>query len=99
MTCRLLVVVLACCVFAGTPAYGKDNSHTLYLIRHAEKQADGSRDPMLSKTGSHRAEQLADWFKNKNIEDIWSSDYHRTRDTVKPLVTMLGLELSIYRPP
>ena len=29
---------------------------------------------------------------------MWSSNYHRTRDTVKPLLANLGLELVIYDP-
>ncbi len=75
-----------------------DNNFTLYLIRHAEKQPDGSHDPVLTMAGKNRSKQLAEWFRDKDIADIWSSDYRRTRDTAKPLLTQLGLELSIYDP-
>ncbi len=71
---------------------------TLYLVRHAEKQADGSRDPMLTSEGEQRSEHLAHWLLDKDIEDIWSSNYKRTRDTAKPLQAKLELELQIYSP-
>ena len=70
----------------------------LYLLRHAEKQTDGSRDPALTEAGKQRSDQLAGWFEDKDIQKIWSSDYRRTRDTVKPLLNRSGLELAIYDP-
>jgi phosphohistidine phosphatase SixA len=86
------------CSVSSTGMAEQQNSFTLYLVRHAEKQADGSRDPALTDAGKRRAEQLATWFQDKNLEDVWSSDYRRTRDTVAPLVADSGLELSIYDP-
>jgi len=98
MLLRILIFILACCFFGNATATDKDNSYTLYLVRHAEKQADGSRDPALTEIGKSRSEQLAVWFQDKDITEIWSSDYKRTRDTAKPLATERGLELSIYDP-
>jgi len=98
MRYRILLFILTCCFVGNTHATDKNNSYTLYLVRHAEKQLDGSRDPVLTVTGENRAEQLANWFQHKDIRVIWSSDYHRTRDTAKPLLSRLGLKLSIYDP-
>jgi broad specificity phosphatase PhoE len=98
MRVRVLVILLACCFIGDSTATDTDSSYTLYLVRHAEKQADGSRDPVLTETGKNRSELLANWFRDKDIKDIWSSDYKRTRDTAKPLLSQLGLELSIYDP-
>ena len=98
MRLRILIVILACCFIGNTTASDTDNSYTLYLVRHAEKQSDGSRDPALTEAGRNRSEQLASWFQDKGITKIWSSDYKRTRDTAKPLVTGIGLELNIYDP-
>ncbi len=83
---------------ANAAAVDTNNGFTLYLVRHAEKQLDGSRDPVLTEAGKHRSEQLAKWFQSKDIEDIWSSDYRRTRDTATPLLKQAGLELSLYDP-
>ena len=98
MRIRLLIVLLTCCFISNTNASDEDANYTLYLVRHAEKQQDGGRDPELTKEGKARSKQLANWFQDKNIKDIWSSDYKRTRDTAQPLVSRLGLELSIYDP-
>ena len=98
MRLRILIFLLACCFIGNASASDKNSGYTLYLVRHAEKQSDGSRDPALTEIGKNRSEQLAVWFQDKGITEIWSSDYKRTRDTAMPLVTGLGLELSIYDP-
>jgi hypothetical protein len=92
----LLLLVFGLTGCANTP--GTNNAYTLYLVRHAEKQSDDSRDPLLTAAGKHRAEQLAIWFQDKDIRDIWSSDFHRTRDTAGPALDRLGLKLKIYQP-
>ena len=98
MRVRILFLLLLCCCFAGAGASQQDDNYTLYLVRHAEKQADDSHDPALSGAGRSRSEQLATWFQDNDIEDIWSSDYRRSRDTAAPLLSMLGLELKLYDP-
>jgi phosphohistidine phosphatase SixA len=98
MLTRILLILLVCCFTGNTTANADDGEFTLYLVRHAEKQADGSRDPALTEAGNHRAERLANWLLDKGIMDIWSSDYKRTRDTAEPLLAMIGLELTIYDP-
>jgi len=85
-------------VSAGAATTDTNNGFTLYLVRHAEKQQDGSRDPVLTEAGKRRAEQLAKWFEGKDIEGIWSSDYRRTRDTATPLLAQAGLKLRLYDP-
>ena len=92
----LIFLCLGCFGCASTADNGSD--FNLYLVRHAEKQQDGSRDPFLDEAGISRAEKLSLWFQDKSIRDIWSSDFHRTRDTAKPLLSSLGLELTIYDP-
>jgi phosphohistidine phosphatase SixA len=98
MRLRILLILLTCCFIGNATATDKNSSYTLYLIRHAEKQADGSQDPALTEIGKNRSKQLAVWFQDKNITEIWSSDYKRTRDTAKPLATGLDLELTVYDP-
>ncbi len=98
MRLRLLLILLSLCFLSNVAATDKDDSYTLYLIRHAEKYQDGSRDPVLTETGNNRSQQLASWFLDKDLKEIWSSDYKRTRDTAKPLLAELGHELSIYDP-
>jgi len=75
MRLRILMFFLACCFIGNATASDKDSGYTLYLVRHAEKQSDGSRDPTLTEIGKNRSEQLAVWFQDKGITEIWSSDY------------------------
>lgn len=98
MRASILTLLFACCFSLDVVAVDASHSYALYLIRHAEKQLDGSSDPGLTEAGKHRSEQLAKWFQDKDIEDIWSSDYRRTRDTANPLLIQSGLELSLYDP-
>ena len=97
---RTLSIIILLAFFGPCVAQAEDSNHSfaVYLVRHAEKQPDGSRDPELTKAGEQRAEKLADWLGAKGIQDIWSSDYIRTRDTAKPLLAKLKLGLSIYDP-
>ncbi len=92
---RILLFLLAWFFTGNVTA---TDSYELYLVRHAEKQPDGSHDPELTEAGKNRSEQLARWLHHKDIKEIWSSDYRRTRDTAIPLRSRLGLELNIYDP-
>jgi phosphohistidine phosphatase SixA len=98
MRIQLLIFLLFCC-FSGE-AFGSDanDSYTIYLVRHAEKVQDGSRDPELTEIGRQRSAALADWFIDKDIEDIWTSDYKRTRDTAAPILSKLDIDLTLYDP-
>ena len=98
MRIRFLFSLLLCCCFTGAGASQQDDSYTLYLIRHSEKQVDDSNDPALSSAGRSRSEQLATWFNGSDIVDIWSSDYRRSRDTAAPLLSTLELDLKLYDP-
>ena len=98
MQTRILLFLLICCTYSNTCVAETDNRHTLYLVRHAEKQTDDSRDPGLTASGKTRSEKLANWLLDKNITTIWSSNYKRTRDTAAPLLSKSGLELRVYDP-
>lgn len=93
----LLILLFSVCVGSACTAQDDDN-FTIYLVRHAEKQAVEGNDPGLTDAGNYRSEQLASWFQDRGVRKVWSSDYRRTRDTAAPLVSMLGLDLSLYDP-
>jgi broad specificity phosphatase PhoE len=95
---RILLCIFVGCFIGQAAATDSNKTYTLYLVRHAEKQIISDSDPDLNKAGNLRSHQLAEWFQDKGIKDIWSSDYKRTRDTAKPLVTSLESDLNIYDP-
>jgi len=93
-----LALALAACS-PSAPAEEKANADDfkIYLVRHAEKEAEGS-DPALTDAGTARAAALADLLEDESIEAVWSSDYVRTRSTAKPLADRLGVDVQTYDP-
>jgi phosphohistidine phosphatase SixA len=98
MRVYILILLIVCSCLGSINASENDDSYTLYLVRHAEKQVDGGKDPALTDEGRQRSEQLAAWFLDKDINEVWSSDYKRTRDTAGPLLSALDLNLTLYDP-
>ena len=66
---------------------------TIFIIRHAEQVATDAKDPPLADAGRARAHALLHALKDANISGIFASQYERTRQTVEPLATALGLEV------
>ena len=94
MTARIFSVALSLAFLTVLPTPAAE----IYLVRHAEKVTEASKDPALTEIGSQRAQNLADVLRSAGITKIYSSDYTRTRDTAAPLAEHLGLELQLYDP-
>jgi phosphohistidine phosphatase SixA len=77
-----------------------EQASVVYVVRHAERAdaAQPERDPHLSAAGGVRAAQLADLLSAEHITTVFSSDYHRTRETAQPLASRLGLSVQTYGP-
>jgi broad specificity phosphatase PhoE len=96
-----LQIVLCLVIFfvLGNSAHAQDKQVTTFiLVRHAEKVADGSKDPELSEVGKARALRLANMLKKQSIAAIYSTNYKRTMNTVKPLAEQLGQTILQYEP-
>lgn len=94
MTCKTLSTLLILAIFITVPAQTAD----IFLVRHAEKELDGSKDPVLTPEGAQRADNLAILLKSADIQRIFSTDYERTRKTAAPTAEMAGHEIEIYDP-
>lgn len=72
---------------------------TIYVLRHAEKVADGSKDPPLSPAGLERAGRLRDAFggggTGLGIDGIIVSEFRRTQDTARPLAEARGIPVVV----
>lgn len=78
------------------PCLASDN-FTLYLVRHAEKQAD-SKNPPLTQCGEERAKQLAMLLSTANIKSVYSTNYQRTMSTAAPLSSRQNIAIKNYDP-
>lgn len=66
----------------------------IYLVRHAEKQA--GEDPALTACGEQRAEWLADFFAQFEVDRVFSSQYQRTQQTAAPIADRADRVVEAY---
>lgn len=78
----------------------QEMSTTYYFIRHAEKDESNpkDKDPHLSEAGKKRAEKWAEVFKEVEFDLIFSSDFHRTRETANAIAGSQDKPVEIYDP-
>ena len=76
----------------------ENDCSTFYLIRHAEKVRTNKsdRDPALNEKGIIRALNWKEYFMDKDISKIYSTNYKRTLETVKPIEEAIGLTSILY---
>ena len=92
------VLAIAFLLSVVAPA-GADSSEaasgrvTIILVRHAEKAADGTRDPRLSAEGQGRAIELARVLGDVRVTHLFASEYQRTQLTLAPLAERTGLSV------
>ena len=85
-----LVWLLPIAVLAAEPVT------TVMAVRHAEKASDQGEDPHLTAAGRRRAKALAALVAGgAPVGGLYSSEYHRTRETLVPLSDRLGLEIEV----
>ena len=71
-----------------------------YLIRHAEKDRSdiNNPDPHLNDLGLQRAEKWANTLKHIPFDEIYSTNYNRTIETVQTIAKQRQKEINIYDP-
>jgi 2,3-bisphosphoglycerate-dependent phosphoglycerate mutase len=68
----------------------------IYIVRHAEKQATVKDNPPLTTEGAQRAEVLAKYLNNKNVNIVYSTNTNRTINTAKPFANKHNLTVNLY---
>lgn len=86
----LLMALTACAMFRAPPAL------TVVVVRHAEKVADGSDDPVLTAAGLMRAERLAAAMASAPVDAVYATAYRRTQQTAAPTAGTHGLPVTTY---
>jgi broad specificity phosphatase PhoE len=81
----------------GSPILlAQSNITTIILVRHAEKDNDGTSNPGLSATGKNRAMLLAKLLDKTSLDAIYSTNYKRTMDTVEPVAKEKNIKVELY---
>src|SRR5258705_288796 len=92
----LLLILTLASQFAVAQSSDNAKPTTLILIRHAERGNDGTNDPPLADAGTKRAVLLVETLRNTSITAVYSTDYKRTRNTIKPLAESKSLDIKLY---
>ena len=90
---------LLCFMFFVTTSFGQEVT-TYYLIRHAEKDLSdkSNRNPHLTEVGKERARTWKTIFKEVTFDKIYSTGYHRTKETAAPTAEDHQLNVEDYDP-
>lgn len=67
----------------------------VFLVRHAEKASDGTKDPPLTEVGNERAQCLARLLSDVVVTHVYATELQRTQQTVAPLAEAAGLETTV----
>ncbi len=93
---RNTIIFLLCYTLASSVnLFGQDSDALIFLVRHADRL--GNNDA-LSDEGVNRSLALAHVLETAELDAIFSTDYTRTIETVKPLAQQQQLEIKIYDP-
>ncbi|WP_375579209.1 histidine phosphatase family protein [Marivirga tractuosa] len=92
---RLLVAIILM-AFVAVSCSNENEKKVIYMVRHAEKDVTPKNDPPLTTDGVIRSVDLASWFKDIEIDSIFSTDYVRMKETAKPVAEQKNLEISNY---
>jgi len=84
-----LIVALA--LASWTPAPAADSTHTVILVRHAERAGGMGSDVGLSDAGRCRAEALARMLADAGVKHIYVTEVARTQQTADPLARKLNI--------
>lgn len=90
----LQAALLIATVAAAALSANAGPPRTVFLVRHAEKEATGA-DPSLTAAGRERAEALAAALADAGITEIFSSEFKRTQETAAPLAKQLGRSVTV----
>ncbi len=94
---RLFLALILTCFMLPRPALGQETT-VIFLVRHAEKEAQPVDDPALTAAGRLRSEELAKLLADTDLKAIYSTDLTRTRETAAPVGRGSALSIQYYDP-
>jgi len=94
-----LLFLLSCASFSQeNKSESASEVTTYYFIRHAEKDRSNpsEQNPHLKEEGLKRAGNWSNILGNIKFDVIYSTDYHRTKETALPTADKNKLDITIY---
>ena len=84
----------------GAENVKSDDITTYYLIRHAEKERNDplNKDPELTEKGKERAKHWDSFFQKVKLDEIYSTAYLRTEQTVENIAASKNIAIQNYSP-
>ena len=81
-----MIILLILGVQFNIHSQESDETFTIYLVRHSEKDlfSSNSIDPPLTKCGEQRSKNLSTFLKDVDLDVIYSTNYTRTKNTALP---------------
>lgn len=86
---------LGLCLLAAPLAASPKPDTVVVLVRHAEKAADGSRDPLLTEAGRQRASALVARVADRPIAAVYATPFRRTQLTAWAVAQARGLAVTV----
>lgn len=98
---KLFSVTLICGILLIGTVEVLSQDKLIILVRHGEKavlESDENPDPELSAAGKERAERFKKVIGKYRPGAFYSTEYRRTRETIRPLAEKRHKEIKIYDP-
>ena len=80
-------------------AWNRAAMTTVFVVRHAEKTLDGTKDPALSAAGVAHAARYASLFavpgSGQRLAAVYATEFRRTKQTAEAVARPLGLPVQI----
>ncbi|HEV7380748.1 MAG TPA: histidine phosphatase family protein [Dyadobacter sp.] len=80
------------------PLWAQDLPVRIFLMRHAEKAVDDTKDPALSEKGKQMASRLDSLLRETKIDAVFSTPYKRTKMTASAVAMRNAVPILDYDP-
>jgi len=87
----LIALLVSLVAFQTAIAQEEFKPITVFVVRHAEKEAEPKQDPPLTREGVARSQELAKLLSGAGVKAIYTSQFLRTKQTGEPLASKAGL--------
>ena len=96
----IISILFSCDCSKKEESATSETTTVYYFIRHAEKDRSdpNNKEPELTEAGIQRAKKWASIFETVHLDQIYSTDYLRTQQTVMYIATNQNVAVRSYDP-